>query len=65
MTQPRNPNSTSPDRAEADRQSRLVREAAALRENLRRRKQQTRARQDCGQDSPLDTSTTTPDPIPD
>ncbi|NPD66371.1 hypothetical protein HN018_10370 [Lichenicola cladoniae] len=46
MTQPRTPPTTTPDRAEADRQSRLVREAAALRENLRRRKQQMRARQE-------------------
>jgi len=34
------------DRAEAERQARLAREAAALRENLRRRKQQSRARED-------------------
>ena len=34
--------------AEADRQSRLEREAAALRENLRRRKQQVRGRAAAG-----------------
>jgi hypothetical protein len=33
------------DRAEADRQARLAREAAALRANLRKRKQQVQARQ--------------------
>ena len=32
-------------KAEADRQARIEREAAALRENLRKRKQQTRARE--------------------
>lgn len=34
------------EKAEAARQERLAREAAALRENLRRRKQQSRARAD-------------------
>jgi hypothetical protein len=34
------------EKAEAARQERLAREAAALRENLRRRKQQSRARTD-------------------
>ncbi len=36
----------SGDRPEAERQARLAREAVALRENLRRRKQQVRARED-------------------
>ena len=44
-TSPR-PSPASGDRAEAERQARLAREAAALRENLRRRKQQMRARED-------------------
>jgi len=40
------------DRAEAERQKRLAREAAALRENLRRRKAQSRAREDKTPGSP-------------
>ncbi len=35
-----------PGRQDAERQARLAREAAALRENLRRRKQQARLRRD-------------------
>jgi hypothetical protein len=42
-----------PRDASAARQARLEREAAALRENLRRRKEQARARQDG--DAPLAT----------
>ncbi|WP_395369548.1 hypothetical protein [Komagataeibacter diospyri] len=40
------------DRAEAARQQRLAREAEALRANLRRRKQQTRARTAPASDAP-------------
>jgi len=40
------------DHAEAERQKRLAREAAALRENLRRRKAQSRAREDKTPGSP-------------
>ncbi len=42
MTKP--PTTAPAPRAEAPRDARLEREAAALRENLRRRKQQARAR---------------------
>lgn len=42
MTEP--PTTTPALRAETPRDARLEREAAALRENLRRRKQQARAR---------------------
>jgi len=54
MTDPTEP-SPAPnltDRAEAGRQKRLAREAAALRENLRRRKAQSRARQDAAPVTP-------------
>ncbi|AHI26452.1 hypothetical protein [Komagataeibacter swingsii] len=41
------------DRAEAARQQRLAREAEALRANLRRRKQQSRARTAPAPDAPI------------
>ena len=46
MAQPTQPNPETARRTEAERQARREREAAALRENLRRRKEQARARQD-------------------
>lgn len=46
-------------RAEAERQARLEREAAALRENLRKRKAQARARQDGARS--VEDDTTKPD----
>jgi len=45
--------------AAAARQARLAREAAALRENLKKRKQQARARQDDATEAEI------PAPIPD
>ena len=44
----------APTRAEQEHAARLVREAAALRENLRRRKQQARDRQTQGPDAKAD-----------
>lgn len=44
MDAPRRPAPTRTDRAEAAQRERAEREAAALRENLRRRKAQSRAR---------------------
>jgi hypothetical protein len=42
-----NPQKPAPtERAETEKQARLAREAAALRANLRKRKQQVQARQD-------------------
>ena len=52
MTDPPRPDLTP--RAAAEQSARREREAAALRENLRRRKEQSRARQDIA-----------PDPAPD
>ena len=43
MTEPK-PTAAPASRADTPREARLEREAAALRENLRRRKQQARAR---------------------
>ena len=48
---PPRPLPASGDRAQAEREARLAREAAALRENLRRRKQQMRAREDAPEDA--------------
>ncbi|MGS0648212.1 hypothetical protein ACU81Q_11325 [Komagataeibacter melomenusus] len=44
------------DRAEAARRARIAREAEALRANLRRRKQQSRARVTAPEAPPQDTS---------
>ena len=46
MTKPSGRGSLPPDRQEAERRARTTREAAALRENLHRRKQQSRARKE-------------------
>ncbi len=46
MTKPSGCGPTPTGRQDAGRQARAAREAAALRENLRRRKQQARARED-------------------
>lgn len=44
MTQPVKPSPSLSRKASSDREARLAREAAALRANLRKRKQQVRAR---------------------
>ncbi|XAO71193.1 MAG: hypothetical protein AAYR33_09525 [Acetobacteraceae bacterium] len=44
MTQPVKPSSSLSQKASSDREARLAREAAALRANLRKRKQQVGAR---------------------
>ncbi len=46
MTERSDTRPTLPGRQDAERQARLAREAAALRENLQRRKQQARLRRD-------------------
>lgn len=50
MTDSSPPPLTKAEKAEIARQERLAREAAALRANLRRRKQQSRARADTAGD---------------
>ncbi|GAA4483641.1 hypothetical protein [Gluconacetobacter asukensis] len=50
MTDSSPPPLTKAEKAEIARQERLAREAAALRANLRRRKQQSRARADTAAD---------------
>ncbi len=47
MSEP-GPKPAATPRAEAEAEARKLREAAALRDNLRRRKEQARARQDPG-----------------
>jgi hypothetical protein len=45
MTEPKPAKPTLTDKAQADKAARAAREAAALRENLRKRKEQVRARE--------------------